>query len=245
MRPRILITTDVTLNEKGRARATASFSYIEAVRRAGGVPLLACPVAQDIEEVLPLVHGIVVPGGNDLDPELLGEPPHPSVVVMDRRRQDTDLAIVRAAVVRDIPYLGICLGMQMLGFATGGRIMQDITSMHPSAIEHGGGAADRVRHSVRILPDTRLARLVGEGEGEVNSTHHQAVSSAGSRAVVSALAPDGIVEGIELPDLLFCIGVQWHPEDMIGERLSDGLFRGFIDAAIRHATKPSIPEGVT
>lgn len=245
MRPRILITTDVGLNEHGRARATAYLSYIEAVRRAGGVPLLAPPVASEIDEILPLVHGIVVPGGNDFDPELLGEAGHPSIVLMDRRRQETDLAIVRAAVVRDIPYLGICLGMQMLGLATGGRIMQDIPTMHPDPLEHQSDPAKRVRHPVSIIEGTRLAALTGGGGGEVNSSHHQAVSSVGPRAVVAATAPDGIIEAIELPESLFCLGVQWHPEDMPEEPLGETLFAGLVEAAVRYATKPRVGGGVT
>lgn len=245
IRPRILITTDVTVSAKGRPRATAYLSYVEAVRRAGGIPVLAPPVVEEAGEILSLVHGIVVPGGNDLDPQLLGEPGHPAVTVMDRRRQESDLAFVRAAVVRDIPYLGICLGMQILAFVTGGRIMQDIPSMHPDALQHQSDISNRARHPVRVLPETRLGALVGEGDGEVNTTHHQAVASVGARAKVSAVAPDGIIEAVEIPDSLFCLGVQWHPEDMPGEPLADPLFAGLIESAIRYATKPPAEASVT
>lgn len=234
-RPRILITTDVSLNEKGQPRATSYLSYIAAVQRAGGLPILAPPLAELARELLELAHGVVIPGGDDLDAELLGEPPHESIVIMDRRRQDSDLAIIREVLARDVPFLGICLGMQMLAFAAGGKILQDIPSMHPGALEHQSDSANRKRHPVTVEPGTKLASLVGSGEAEVNTTHHQAVRSVAGEVVISARAPDGIIEAIELPQRSFCMGVQWHPEDLMGERVSDPLFAALVTAASQRA----------
>lgn len=231
MKPRILITTDLGLNEQGQERAFGYMSYIEAVRQAGGVPFLAPPLADTIDLLLEAADGIIIPGGRDLDSSLFNEPLHSSVVVMDPRRQETDLAVVRGAIARDIPYLGICLGMQMLGFAAGGRIMQDISAMHVEPIEHRGEPVRRRRHAVTVAEGTLLARLTGAGAAEVNSSHHQAVAAAGERLVVGAHAPDGVIEAVELPGARFCIGVQWHPEDMPGERMSEPLFRALIEAA--------------
>ena len=231
MTPRILITTNLGPDENGRERSFTYNSYVEAVRRAGGAPFLAPPLVDNLDSLLEVTDGIIIPGGDDLDSSLFNEPLHPSVVVMHPRRQSHDLAVVRAAIARDIPYFGICLGMQLLGFAAGGRIMQDIASMHAGAIEHQSTPANRRRHPVTIEPGTLLARLTGAGTAEVNSTHHQAVAAVGERLVAGAYAPDGVIEAIELPGLRFCLGVQWHPEDMVGDRMSDPLFRGFIEAA--------------
>lgn len=236
MKPRILITTDFSLNEKGRERASTYMSYIDAVQRAGGAPFLAPPLVDSVDELLRVADGIIIPGGDDLDSSLFNEPLHPTAVLMDRRRQETDLAVVRGAIARDIPFLGICLGMQMLGFAAGGRIMQDIPSMHADPIEHRSDSLNRRRHPVIVEGGTLLARLAGAGEAEVNSTHHQAVAAAGESLIVGAHAPDGVIEAIELPGARFCLGVQWHPEDMPGERMSEPLFRALVEAAGGHVT---------
>lgn len=229
--PRILIATDVGVNDRGRERAFMYFSYIEAVREAGGVPFLAPPHPGGVSELISIADGVVIPGGDDFDEELLGEPLHPSAVPLDPRRRDSDLALVREVLARDIPFLGICLGMQLLGYLSGGTIVQDIPSAMPDAIEHRGDSARRPRHKVTVLEGTRLAELTGPGEAEVNTTHHQAVGSVGVDLRVSALAPDGVIEAIEAPAKRFCLGVQWHPEDMRGERMSAPLFKALVEAA--------------
>jgi len=152
---------------------------------------------------------------------------------MDPRRQENELSLARTARERGIPTLGICLGVQVMNVAAGGTLIQHIES----DIDHASKPSDRHRHEVAIDGGTRLARIVGERELEVNSSHHQAIKEIGDGLRVTAHAPDGIVEGLEDPRHPFYVGVQWHPEDMSGEESASAIFGAFVEAARKHAEK--------
>jgi putative glutamine amidotransferase len=156
---------------------------------------------------------------------------------MDPRRQSNDLTLARVARERGIPTLGICLGLQVMNVAAGGTLIQDINSAMQTEIEHVSEPSDRARHDVTIEQGTRLSRILGERELNVNSSHHQAIRDLGAGLHVTAHAPDGVIEGLEDPQHPFYVGVQWHPEDMPGERSADVLFGAFVEAARRHATE--------
>ena len=161
---------------------------------------------------------MLLTGGVDVNPSEYGDATcHPTVEV-DPVRDRYELALARAALDRDLPLLAICRGAQVLNVAAGGTLVQDIPSERPSPLRHTlDTTKDAIAHDVTVAPGTRLASLLeGDATGApvaVNSRHHQSVRDLAPAFVVSATAPDGIIEAIEKPDATFCVGVQWHPEN--------------------------------
>ena len=209
-------------------------NYFTAVRRAGGLAVALPHEPNDAEAYLDHLDGLIVTGGAfDVDPALFGAAGrHPSVTTKDARTR-FELAITRAAVARERPVLGICGGQQLLNVALGGSLIQHIPDEVPEALAHEQpNPRDEPGHEVRITPGTHLHRIVGGETLAVNSAHHQAVGRVAPGLAVNAVAPDGVVEGIELSHARFCIGVQWHPE----YEISNGdvrLFAAFVAAAQR------------
>lgn len=236
-RPIIGIPTDVASPEGQRERAFTYLTYVEAVKRAGAIPLLIPPQPENASDIVEAIDGVLLAGGFDCDPSLYGEEAHESVEMMDVRRQDNELAMAKAAHARGIPTLGICLGMQMMNVAAGGSLVQDIDSSIDTDIRHASIPEDRARHDVIVDGDSRLATMLPSLEFNVNSSHHQAVARVGEGLRVTAHAPDKVVEAIEDPQHPFFIGVQWHPEDMKGEASAGTLFAAFIEAAKRYAAQ--------
>ncbi|HEX2835544.1 MAG TPA: gamma-glutamyl-gamma-aminobutyrate hydrolase family protein [Thermoanaerobaculia bacterium] len=236
-RPIIGIPSDIASPEGQRERAFVYLTYVEALRRAGAVPVLIPPQPENAARLVETLDGLLLAGGFDCDPSLYGEAPHPTLEPMDPRRQENELALARAAHERGIPTLGICLGMQMMNVAAGGSLIQDIDSAVETDIRHASIPEDRARHDVLVAADSRLATLLPSLEFNVNSSHHQAVRRVGDGLRVTAHAPDKVVEAIEDPRHPFFIGVQWHPEDMAGEQSAEGVFRGFLEAAQRYAER--------
>jgi putative glutamine amidotransferase len=234
-KPIIGIGSDVLQRKGERDRAFAFTTYVESLRRAGAVPVVIPPQPENADAIVDGLDGILLAGGEDCDPTVYGEDAHPTVEPMDPRRQTNDLTLARVARERGIPTLGICLGVQMMNVAAGGTLIQDIDSEMRTDIEHASEPSDRHRHDVLIEDHTRLAEIVGESELNVNSSHHQAIRHVGQGLRVTALAPDGIIEGIEDPSHPFYVGVQWHPEDMPTEKSAESLFGAFVDAARRYA----------
>ena len=230
-KPLIGIGSDVLRKQGERDRAFVYTTYVDSLRRAGAIPVLIPPQPENAADVVDDLDGVLLAGGDDFDPSVYGEPRHPSVEPMDPRRQENELSLARAARERGIPTLGICLGVQVMNVAAGGTLIQHIES----DIDHASEPSDRHRHEVAIDGGTRLARIVGEHELEVNSSHHQAIKEIGSGLRVTAHAPDGIVEGLEDPRHPFYVGVQWHPEDMSGEESASAIFGAFVEAARKHA----------
>lgn len=235
-RPLIGIGADIVTVE-GRERAAVNVSYAEALRRAGAIPLLVPPEEENLAELIERLDGVLLAGGNDCDPSVYGQERHPSVSLMDARRQQNDLALAARAFERGMPTLGICLGIQIINVARGGTLIQDIHSAVPSALLHESDPTARVRHDVEIADGTRLAAIVGAGVKNVNSSHHQAIGELGSGLRVTARASDGIIEAVEDPSRPFHLGVQWHPEDMAGEQVATELFAAFVAAAREYASR--------
>jgi len=209
-------------------------NYCSAVARAGGLPILLPHAPDEAEAYLALIDALVVTGGAfDVDPALFGaDARHPTATTKDRRTA-FELAITKGAAAADKPVLGICGGQQLLNVALGGTLIQHIPDEVPGALAHEQpNPRTEAGHTVRITLGSLLHRITGAAELAVNSAHHQAVKELAPGLVVDAVAPDGVIEGIEAPDRRFVIGVQWHPE----YALSDGdtrLFAAFVAAAGR------------
>jgi putative glutamine amidotransferase len=236
-KPIIGIGSDVAQRRGERERAFAYMTYVESLRRAGAVPVLIPPQPENAEAIIEGLDGILLAGGDDCDPAVYGEQPHPSVEPMDPRRQNNDLNLARLARQRGIPTLGICLGVQVMNVAAGGSLIQDIGSEVQTEIDHASEPSDRHRHDVLLEKGTRLAGILHEQELNVNSSHHQAIREIGEGLRVTAHAPDGIIEGLEDPGHPFYVGVQWHPEDMPNEGSASALFGAFVEAARTYAQR--------
>jgi putative glutamine amidotransferase len=207
-------------------------NYATAIAAAGGVPLALPHHAALAGEMLDTLDGLIVTGGAfDVSPALYGEAAVHGTVTLKQGRTEAELALLRGALARHMPVLGICGGEQLLAVVLGGTLIQHIPDAVPDALPHEQpNPRDEPGHRVVINPGTLLHRIVGATQMQVNSSHHQAVAAPGPGAVVNAVAPDGVIEGIEDPARRFCLGVQWHPEFHIdqGDRK---LFEALIAAA--------------
>jgi putative glutamine amidotransferase len=219
--------------------------YADAVLAAGGLPVLMPPLGKDkeIQAFLDRVDGFILSQGLDLDPRRLGVQMHQSIRLMAERREENDRILVRQLMQRQMPVLGIGAGMHQLNVACGGTLFLHLPEDLPRSMPHfDTSCAGPHRHAVLLQPNTRLDEIYGGGEIRVNSNHHQAVKSAGSRFRVCALAPDGVVEAIEAVDPnWFCIGVQWQPESETSSALDMQLFECFLQAAVRAGIRQAAP----
>ena len=200
--------------------------YLTAIRNAGLEPVSATP-AMALRS-WDGIAGLVLTGGSDLNPSLYGQPRHEKTVDVDDERDAFELATLRKAIEAGIPVLCICRGMQLLNVHLGGTLFQDI----PDHIIRTPEDPGKPVHTVTIAPGSLLLSVIGKDTMSVNSRHHQAVDRPGQGIRVSAVATDGVIEGIELDRPHFVMGVQWHPEDQAaGDALNHRLFSGFAQAA--------------
>jgi len=226
------------LQRKGEPTYFLRARYVSAIEELGGIPLIL-PVTQDLkvlQHLLDRIDGLMLTGsGPDLDPVLYGESKHFKFKIMSSQRAAFELTIARMAIHQDLPVLGMCGGMQVLNVAMGGNLVQDIVSEIKGALRHQQNvAAVEPSHPVTIAKGTRLHKIVKEPMIRVNSSHHQAVKSLGHGLVVNAVAPDGVVEGLEYPQCGFALGVQWHPEFLYRkDEPSRRIFEAFLKKAGR------------
>ncbi|MBU8899755.1 gamma-glutamyl-gamma-aminobutyrate hydrolase family protein [Corallococcus sp. H22C18031201] len=239
-RPNIGITPDfVQPADSAFPRYELKVPYADAVLRAGGLPFVL-PYSDDascVEAYLDRVSGLLVTGGAfDIPPEAYGEKVRDGMGQVKEGRTAFETQLMRGALKRNMPVLGVCGGMQLLNVVLGGTLFQDIGREVPGAREHEQ-KHDRTQpqHPVEVRSGTLLAEAVGHGQLMVNSTHHQAVARPGTDVTVSAVAPDGVVEAIESTATGFALGVQWHPEMMLGTiPVQLGVYKLFIQRAREH-----------
>jgi putative glutamine amidotransferase len=196
---------------------TISVLYYEAIKKAGGIPLLIPPVSsQDLQEILPKLDGVMMIGGADYPPSLYGQDKHSTTSLMEKERSDFDIELVKAALATpDLPILGICAGCQALNIQPGGSLIQDIPSHQPKSTvmhaSHDGWKNGFNRHTVEFVADSKLGKIY-TAPLAVPTAHHQCIDKVASGFRVVAKTSDGLTEAIEKTGDGFVIGVQFHPE---------------------------------
>ncbi len=210
-------------------------TYVHAVERAGGIPLLIPPLADkaSLEAVCARLDGLLLSGGSDIAPACYGEEPIPECQTPEPERDALELAIACWSLEHGLPTLGICRGMQLLNVASGGTLYQDIATQQPEAQGHECSTLprDTRAHTIQVRADSQLAAILGTTEHPVNSLHHQAVRDLGRGVRIVAQAPDGIAEGLEFPEQRFAVAVQFHPEELeLTDEVSRQLFAAFVRA---------------
>jgi len=245
MKPLIGITG--RQDQSARLHSTALYAvgqtYVRAIQKVGGVPLIIPPTmtADDCSCVLAALDGLLLTGGEDIVPKYYEQMPEAWLGGVDEKRDISELGLVQQWLTLKRPLLAICRGHQMLNIATGGTLYQDIAAHIPNALDHPYTPArpmEQLVHWVEIAPDSQLARIFGATSLEVNSAHHQAVKTPGAGIKISAHAPDGVVEALELSAHPFCVSVQWHPEAMV--KVNDSmwpLFKAFVKSAENRVMK--------
>jgi putative glutamine amidotransferase len=220
IRPAIGICTpviDASFGVWNQPAALLPAGYVNAIRRAGGLALMVAPdpwLVEEPDELLARIDGLILSGGNDVDPASYGAEPHPETKGSTPERDEFELALTRRAVELDMPVLGICRGMQVLNVALGGTLVQHL----PEKFGHEDhrrvpGSFDGADHDVRLMPDSLAALVAGELVHATKSHHHQGVDVIGPGLSVTGLATlDDLPEAIEVPGHRFVLGVQWHPE---------------------------------
>jgi putative glutamine amidotransferase len=230
-----VIVTATTEIIRDVSRVRVNEAYTDALAAAGLVPIVLPPIDPAVAVAsLTDIAGLVLTGGEDVDPAHFGQKAHPATGEPHDRRDAYELALAREAHDRRIPTLAICRGLQVMNVALGGSLIQDIPTQHSSDIVHdpAGRRSDRV-HRVTVDAESSLARVVGSTSIATNSSHHQAVDRLGRGLRVIAKSEDGIVEALEPTDgAWWMIGVQWHPEELTAtaEDWDRRLFAAFADA---------------
>ena len=208
--------------------------YLKVLRDLGARPRLMDIDRDETElarEVLDL-DGLLLTGGGDVEPSRYGEEQHPQCRGVSTRRDRAEMAVIRAAVAADKPLLAICRGIQVLNVALGGSLYQDVPSQIASPLTHRTKGRDELIHRVRLEPGSQLATCLRAEEVSVNSLHHQGVKRLGQGLLAVGRSGDGLVEAVEMPGKRFVIGVQWHPEELVGAvEHARRLFECFLAAA--------------
>jgi putative glutamine amidotransferase len=230
MRSPIIGITAYGRNEAGEF--TLQAVYVDAVRKAGGIPILLPPGEPYPDRILQQVDGLILAGGGDIDPVIYGGDEHPTIYSVDAERDEFELALAEMVIAEGLPVLGICRGMQVLGVASGGNLVSHVPDRFGDDILHRLDNPRRpTSHTVEVNAQSRLARVLKVTSTEVTSWHHQAVQSVSSGWSPVAFAPDGVIEAIEHQDHPWAVAVQWHPELLSDCPAQKALFHALVEAA--------------
>lgn len=234
--PLIGITTYRHSHQQGFSLITISEAYVQAVSQVGGIPVLI-PLGLSEDQLLTMpsrLDGIIFSGGGDIDPGIYGGEPHQEISFVDSDRDRVELQLVQNVLKNRIPFLGICRGIQMINVALGGTLYTHIPDQLPSEVHHPyieGNPRDYLAHEVLIQPGSQIFDIMGQPGVMVNSMHHQGIDQLGDDLQVTAHAPDGLIEGVEMRDYPFGIAVQWHPEWLTTLDPMRALFQSFVKAS--------------
>lgn len=238
MKPLIGIVSAVSISPQGWPFLRAYDANVKAIERVGGLPVLVpCTLETDaLRDLYDRLDGVLLPGGGDVDPAVYDDTPRTEIKMVDTVRDHTEIKLSRWAVEDQRPVFGICRGHQVFNVALGGTLVQDIPTFLETDLTHDisdGMARNTILHTVDILEDSLLSKVMQGTHFEVNSLHHQSIDTLAPSLRVTAHAPDGIVEATELVESHpFALTVQWHPEDMVDDDAAMlGLFRSFVEAA--------------
>ncbi len=221
----VVAVTAPRRTDGGQERVALNSAYVRALAAVDLMPLVVPPIVDPALAVRALdgVRGLVLTGGEDVEPKRYKAAPHPKLGPVDPARDAVELALLAAAWTRRLPLLAICRGIQLLNVFLGGTLFQDLPSERPAGVRHAGEGA---RHGLTVERGSTMCAVLGAASLDVNSRHHQAVRDLASDLLATAWADDGLIEGAEAKDGRRVLAVQWHPEDEHG----DALFRGFARA---------------
>lgn len=207
-------------------------AYVDAVQAAGGTAMLLPPNQPEPARILEILDGLVFSGGGDISPLLYGGKPHPTIYSVDPDRDASELMLAKLALTSKIPVLGICRGMQLLNVATGGDLVPHVPDLYGDAIAHRLDHPRRpTQHDVHILPESRLAKILGTEQMTIVTWHHQAVRTFPTVWQLAAQAADGLVEALEHRQHPWMVALQWHPEMSAQDPAHLRLFKTFVAAA--------------
>lgn len=236
-KPLIGLTTTRMPDPYGHPAHASSPTYVNAIIDAGGLPILIPPdlTDGDADLLLAKLDGIVFTGGYDVDPDLYGGTPNPSIKGVDIQRDHLEIHLVRMMARSGLPFFGICRGIQVINVALGGSLYEHLPDQLPGNVheENHDKPREYLAHSVSIETDSQLYQIMTVSKAMVNSLHHQGVRRLAQELKVTATAPDGLVEAVELPGHPFALAVQWHPEELLEHAIMRRLFQTFVAACDR------------
>lgn len=237
MSPARIAVSGVVRSWDGADRTGVNAAYVQALLAAGGVPLIASPLigASLAASALDGCDGLLLTGGEDMEPSWYGASPSPFLERISQERDLFELALFAIARQRELPILGICRGIQLINVALGGTLFQDLPSERPGSVNHiQTEARDARSHSVRLHPGSRATAALGTLEATVNSVHHQAIKDLAPGLIATGWSSDGLIEAVENePGSSWILAVQWHPEEMHADRRAPdhGLFSALVNEA--------------
>ncbi|WHQ47067.1 MAG: gamma-glutamyl-gamma-aminobutyrate hydrolase family protein [Candidatus Midichloria sp.] len=231
-KPIIGITVDF-LNHKSYSKYpwyALKKNYADAISSFGGVPILLSCNTRNIADYVKIIDGLIITGGDfDIDPHYYGQNITSETVRINSTRTNFEIEILRQFLDLNRPVLGICGGMQLINIIKGGSLIQDIAEEMGSSFHKQGMPKHITTHTARIKNGTILHNILQKEIIDVNTSHHQAVKTLGDGVILSAEAPDKIIEAVEIPDYKFCLGIQWHPE-YLETNADKQIFKAFIQA---------------
>lgn len=232
MSPPLIGITTYSVDENGSYTLPAE--YVDAVRRAAGVPVLIPPGEQELERLVSRLDGLILAGGGDIDPALYGGRQHSSVYMVDAQRDQMELALIQYLLPRQTPLLAICRGVQIVNVALGGTLFEHLPDQFGNSVQHRLPPREPVLHAVNLDEKSTLARIMAVTEFEAASWHHQALRDVPAELQIAGYAPDRVIEAVEVPAHPWLFGVQWHPElTAASDPAQQRLFEQLVVAANR------------